>query len=302
MFSGIGKLSKKSGEIAALLGIFILTHTWVVAEEDLNVESQFQTTARILGTIPDGTPPPPAPAKPSFVVPGKNIIETKRHQQGGRTVTIREIKPIDLPPPPPPPAPVAAAPEADFAAKVAAYDKAHPANELLFLGATVYRSKNSPPRTLVRYWPQGNRESVSFFSSADFAIIAGGINSFVDSAGVTHHLIMGWGSVDIEQLSDLRAAAGIEYEAPEIPDFPAGDASFAIIGQTPTAESLLQIQSLHDLYNANISGLTTAYQGREQARLAREAELKANPPQPEDITINYWRSEKPAPARKETAR
>ena len=49
------------------------------------------------------------------------------------------------------------------------------------------------------------------------------------------------------------------------------------------------IQSLHDLYNREFQRLLTAYQGREQARLAQVAELKAHPPQPKDITLNYWR-------------
>ena len=294
MFSGIGKLSKKSGEIAALLGIFILTHTWVVAEEDLNVESQFQTTARILGTIPDGTPPPPEPPKPEFVVPSEDILRTTSHHQGGRTITLRQIKPIDLPPPP---EPTAFETDPAFAENVAEYHKTHPGSKLLFMGATVYRSETSPPRTLVRYWPQNGRESVTYWSSADFALIAGGISSFVDGAGDTHSLMMAWGNVDIEQLSKLSAAAGKNYVAPEIPALPAGQATFKIIGNPPAAEDLVHIQSLHELYNRNFNELSTAYAGREQARLAREAELKANPPQPKDITLNFWRTEKPAPAK-----
>jgi len=214
---------------------------------------------------------------------------SSKQKTGGRTVTIREIKPIDRPPPPPLPEPTAFEADPAFAESVVEYHETHPGNELLFMGATVYRSKDSPPRTLVRYWPQIGRESVSFWSSADFALIAGGIKPFADSAGETHHLIMGWGNVEIEQLSNLRATAGIEYEAPEIPEFPAGPATFKILGGTASTESLIRIQSLHDLFNNNLAELTTAYQGREQARLNREAYLKAHPPQPKDITLNFWR-------------
>jgi len=57
---------------------------------------------------------------------------------------------------------------------------------------------------------------------------------------------------------------------------------------------LVPIQSLHDLYDKEYARLRAAYEGREQARIAREALLKANPPQPKDITLNFWRSEKPA--------
>ena len=57
------------------------------------------TAARILGSIPDGTPPPPEPPKPKFIVPAKDVLESKSIQQGGRTIIIREINPIALPPP-----------------------------------------------------------------------------------------------------------------------------------------------------------------------------------------------------------
>jgi len=245
-----------------------------------------QTTAQILGTLPDGTPPPPAPPKPEFIIPNKDILRTTFHQQGGRTITMRQIKPIDLPPPV---GISTAEPATAFRASVAKYHETHADNALLFMGATIYRSKDSLPRTLVRYWPQRGGASITFWSSADFALIAGGINSFADSVGDTHSIIMTWGNADIEDLSELSASGGIDHVAPEIPALPAGPATFKIIGNPPVAEDLVLIQSLHDLYNSNLAELTTAYQGREQARLAREADLKAHPPQPKDITLNYWR-------------
>jgi hypothetical protein len=139
------------------------------------------TTARILGEIPDGTPPPPAPPKPEFHVAARDVLSTTTHEQGGRTITIREIKPIDLPPPPPPAEPTTVEQDAEFSVRLAEYRETHPKNELLFLGATVFRSKDSPPRTLVRWWPMGGKGTITFWSSADFALIAGGINSFADT-------------------------------------------------------------------------------------------------------------------------
>ncbi len=258
--------------------------------------------ARILGDIPDGTPPPPAPPKPDFVIPERDILDTKTHEQGGRTITIQQIKPIALPPPPPPAEPTTAAQDAEFSERLAEYRSEHPTHELLFLGATVFRSKDSPPRTLVRWWPQGGGGSITFWSSADFALIAGGINSFSDNAGNVHSLLMGWGNVDIDRMSELQAAKGIEYDAPELPDFPAGNATYQLTGSQPAAEDLAAIQALHDLYNNNLAELKTAYQGRELARIEREAYLKAHPPQPKNITLNYWRTEKPAATGKGAAR
>ena len=127
----------------------------------------------ILGNIPAGTPPPPAPPKPPFVVPPSDILATTTHEQGGRTITIRKIKPIELPPPPdsaPPAANISNPAPGDGAA---ASGSSHPATHMLSLGATVYRFKDSPPRTLVQYRPQPEAEAITFWSSADFTLIAG---------------------------------------------------------------------------------------------------------------------------------
>jgi len=129
-------------------------------------------TACILGDLQDGTPPPPQPPQPVFSVPAKNVLATTTHQQGGRSITIRRIKPIALPPPPEP-APVLA--ESALQEDPSEIGEPHPTWDLMFMGASVFR--------------------------------------------------------------------------------------------------------------------------RVSAQLQREAELKANPPRPKNITLNYWRTERPAPAK-----
>jgi hypothetical protein len=114
---------------------------------------------------------------------------------------------------------------------------------------------------------------------------------------------MSWSTMDAERITKLHTARGRIYQLPKIPTFLAGKATFQIIGETqPAPEDLAAIQSLHDLYNNEHQRLLTAYQGREQARLQHEAHLKANPPQPKDITLNYWRTEQPAAKTKGGAR
>jgi hypothetical protein len=51
------------------------------------------TTARILNEIPDGKPPPPAPPKPEYHVAARDVLDTATHKQGGRMITIRQIRP-----------------------------------------------------------------------------------------------------------------------------------------------------------------------------------------------------------------
>ncbi len=260
------------------------------------------TTARILGEIADGTPPPPAEPKPEYQVAKADVLATTTHEQGGRTITIRQIKPIDLPPPPQPAQASAEASE-EFRQRLAEFQEAHPRSGLMFVGATVYRSNDQPPRTLIHIWPEGGGKAIELWSSADMALIAGGINSFVDSAGNSHHLMIAWSNIDIDRLADLFASNGKEYTPPAMPEFAAGKAIFKIVGdRQPEAEDLTAIQSLHDLYNSEHDRLQTAYEGRERARIEREAYLKAHPPQPKNINLNYWRIEKPATGEKGAAR
>lgn len=254
------------------------------------------TTAHIVGNIADGTPPPPAPPKPGFVIPGKDILDTTIHRQGGRTITIQRIKPIALPPPPEPAPPAAVADDAAFKAHLAEYRANHPRSEIVSLGAWVYRFNNAPPRTLVTYSPGENAEPVTFWSSADFALISG-VYSFIDTDGRSRSLFMMCGDLNIDRMAAALASHGRKYQPPNIPDFPDGPATFTVVGEQPTAAMLVPIQSLHDIYNSEFQRLQTAWDGRERARLQRAADLKANPPKPKDITLNFWRCEKPAPAK-----
>ena len=172
-----------------------------------------------------------------------------------------------------------------------AYHAANPRPEQLCLGATVFRTANQAPRTLVRYWLMEEVREITFWSSADFSLIAGGIGSFKDTNGNTHSIFMSWSTMDAERLTKLQTNRGRFYQTPEIPTFPAGKATYQIIGAAPTAEELIAIQSLHDIYNSELPRLQAAYQGREQARQQKEAYEKAHPPQPKNITLNYWRTE-----------
>ena len=251
-------------------------------------------TPRILGNIPDGTPPPPAPPKPAFVVPPSDILATTTHEQGGRTITIRKIKPIELPPPPDLAPPAANIPNPTPGDGAAASGSSHPGARMLSLGATVYRFKDSPPRTLVQYRPQPEAEAITFWSSADFTLISG-IQGIVAADGLTYRLVMAWSTTDTTRGTAASASGGNGPVPPGMPDFADGPATFTIVGTPPADPTVLgPIQSLHDVYNSEYQRLKTAYEGRERVRIQHEADLKANPPKPKNITLNYWRTEKPA--------
>jgi hypothetical protein len=250
--------------------------------------AQNPSAARVLGAIPDGTPPAPEPAKPGFVVAKKDVLDSQVHFQDGRKITVQRIKPIALPPP----AEVAptVADSATFREQLAAARAAQPKTELLGISATVYRSKNSAPHTLVRIsaMNSGEKEETTFWSSADFAYLSG-FASFVGNDGITRNLMMAWGNQDIDGTKELLAKHDREYTAPKIPNLPKGKATFIITSAPASTEMLASIQALHDVYNNEYDRLKLAYESREQARLRDEAERKANPPKPKDITLNYWR-------------
>ena len=249
--------------------------------------------ARILGKIPDGTPPPPQPPKPKFEVASKDILQSAAYQQGGRTVTIQKIQPLALPPPPIPVKPVTVELDEETSRRFDEYRKAHPATRFLMLGATVFHFNDSPPRTLVRYWPPGKGKSVAFWSSVDFALIAGGIQSFADGAGRNNVMWIGWGNAKMGTRFDLQKGPNNRYGAPPLPEFASGPATFEDVGDQLTAEEVAPIQAIHDLYNKNYEQLKSAYEGRERSRLEHEAWVAANPQQPKDITLNYWRTKTP---------
>jgi hypothetical protein len=203
------------------------------------------------------------------------------------TRIVRKITPIALPPPP------LAAPPVDITspaiqARIASLRAKHPTRQLILIGANVFRSKNSPVRSLVHVWPNGGGEPVKFWSSADFGYLSG-FGSFLGSDGETRSLMMAWSVIDTDRLTDLMAKHGREYHAPVSAELPSGKAAFSIVGdQAADSKIIVSIQSLHDIYNNEFLRLKTAYEGRELANRQREAELKANPPLPRDIILNHW--------------
>ncbi len=247
------------------------------------------TEPRLTGKLADGTPPPPQPPKPGFVAPSEKILSTDTFQESGRTITVHEIAPITLPPPPEVIVPTEPSPE--FRQRLSELRASQPKVHHISIGATVYREKDKPTRTLVRYWSYEQNQlhnTVVFWSSADFSLLSG-LPGFVTSDGRQCSLMMAWGIRDGQHNAAHLAKHGRTYTPPVIPELPTGKATFTIISGTPGGKALIDIQSLHDLYNNEYEKLLTAYQGREQARLARAAELKAHPPQPKDIILNHWR-------------
>ena len=235
----------------------LLLPIWWLANAGLalsqNAEPSAPRQAEILGEIPDGTPAVTPPEPEPYVVQPEDILETTVTHTGDRTITVHEIKPIPLPPPADPaPAP---SPEALSAFQQRlAQRQAIPRPQRLHLSATVYRSATSGPRTQLRVWT-GAAHPLTLWSSADFALISG-IQNFTDAQGGTHHLFLGWGSTDLDQLRQRRASGR------STPPEPGRRLRRRIV----------------------------------PARLQAEGAAKHAPPPEQDVTIHFWRTEDPLPA------
>lgn len=251
--------------------------------------------AHIPYPIPDGTPPPPAPPKPTWTVPQQDVLSAKAYAEGGRTITVREIKPIPLPEPPPPREPSAPVQlSEEMQEKMAEFREKYAEYQLLFLGATMYRMEDGSVRSHVRIDGMKNREPIVFWSSADFSLLSG-IGTITDKEGYQRAIMMSWGFRDIKneaRIAARAAAAGYEYHPAVVPELASGPASYLIEQGKPDEEATLIIDSLHEILNHDEAELKRAFAGRERARKEREAYLKANPPQPRNIVINHWRVER----------
>jgi hypothetical protein len=261
-------------------------------DDPRSVSSEFETTpatittARIIGEIPDGTPPLPEPPKPVYTVAARDVLDAETYQEGGRTITFQRIAPPPMPNLPEAPLAAETIEEVSGEEQTADVPVEYAADDFVMAGASVFRSKDRKTRSLVQLWPQGGVQSVTFWSSADFGLLAP-IGSFVCTDGKTRSLMLMWGASETDSLASLAAELG--PDSPPIPEFAGGKASFATTTGKASDATLVWIQSLHDIYNSDYERLKSAYDGREQARLEKEAELKANPPKPKNLVFNYWR-------------
>jgi hypothetical protein len=261
--------------------------------------AQEKSRPHIPSKIPDGTPAAPAPMKPAWVIPAEDIVAEKAHREGGRTVTVRQIQPIDLPNPPEPSAPVEIS--AEMRERIAAYQDNHPRHHVITLGATIYRLEDNTTRTLVQIWGNGQPEPATFWSSGDFSLLSG-IGAFTDNQGGTRALFMMWSIHDTDQIAKRMAQIGRGYEMPAIPNLPANQAAYVLQEGKLDDDMRVAIDSLHEILNLDDAELRRAYEGRQRATKEREEFLKTNQPQPQDITLNYWHIEKSNPEEKGMAR
>lgn len=211
----------------------------------------------------------------TIVTDPSKIVDSTTYDLGDRLLTVQELTKEALPMPPPPP-PIIAQPTNTPRRNISTQN-----HGFINVGATIYRRANQPTRSFIRYHINGQTEAISFWSSADWSIIAG-LGNLTAPDGKIWHLMCMPNVYDLD-----RQGFRQQMHAPAIPEMPAGSTSYQVVSGIPTAEQMAPIALYHAYYDAHLSELLSAHQARiaEQQRLAVEA--KANVPVPADIVVQF---------------
>jgi len=294
---------------------------------------------RIVGNVADGTPSPPVPPKPDISANFRVLRETVRREDG-RTVTYRRVEaPLPALPKPAPPHPDISDPavRAAFAAAQAEEAKIV-SRDILPFDVTVYDHSLSFVRWIRRDPETGEAHPFSAWlpEEIDASLLAGVGEIEFGSEGVRHRvgILLGATAIDTviasrepamaAQIPDLEAVRSAlraqvpgkmgQVQNPYPPAAPAAQAPSMTRDQSPNPPSFLLVEgdcsdteatefldALIEILDREHDCLAAAREGRERARNEREAFLKAHPPEPRDIILNY--SFGPArPAAKESNR
>jgi len=216
-----------------------------------------------------------------------NPANTTIHPQpdGSRIIVERIAGIIEIPDPPEPVVRPAEPPQPpEHIVRAAEQWQAwREANPFIQAAATVYRLTDGRRITHVSHWSVNNRPPVSFWSAADFSLLAHS-GEMITPQGVHYGLLLMHSARDVENEQAIPAARRIE-------SFPQGPAGWQMDENSGPADAatLAAIQAVHDFYESNQASLKAAYEKLEAERAARRAELEANPPQPRDIHLRVGR-------------
>ncbi len=274
--------------------LFRFVLTWVVFCPYLRGEdapstpapSADTTTQETVVPIGPGEFVPPAPKPPIPSVPESEVIQRSRVFQGGRFVTTEELVPLDEPPAVEQTAVPAPTPE-EIAADRAEWleeSRAHP-EVMLSLSGTVYDHK----ATLLR-WRDGDEEFQAW-SNIDFNVMRG--MSSVEVGSTTYLIFMMIGDESTTP-SIVKSGVVIAPKLPTIPPIP-NEPGFVLVKGSP--ENLVAtggIKKLHELYRTHKAQFDAAYEQRLRYEAAALAWGKEHPPQPENVTVRWWRGKRAA--------
>ena len=170
--------------------------------------------------------------------------------------------------------------------------------QLIFVSATVYDQN----RTLVTIYPNGKAEgSITAWSNIDFNHFSGfstyRVKDAVDGTAYDYGFIMGIDNEStegMEQTETQTRTANKTKVSPHLPDLALAGPSFVVMEGNSKGQAKDTLEQIHDLYRKDGARLHAAHLAREKATADRRAELIANPEQPKDIVIQFWKRDTPS--------
>lgn len=145
----------------------------------------------------------------------------------------------------------------------------------LWLSCTVFDGQFTEMRI-----PQDGQEVV-IQSSIDFNLLAQGFD--LETADSFYSLFMGLGDVTREEFTGVWPERLLAEAAKS------GVSKWQVVSKLqPTADTVRTIEDIHRYFDAHRESLIAQKAQRDAAQKAYEEWIKANPPVPEDIVINYF--------------
>jgi len=145
----------------------------------------------------------------------------------------------------------------------------------LWLSCTVFDGKFTEVRL------QQDGAEVVIFSTIDFNVLASGLD--LETADSYYNLFMGIGDASREEFVGVWPTRLLAEAAKT------GQAKWQVISKGPVPPDLRRtIGDLHRYYDTHRARLLAQRAERDAAQRAHEEWIKANPPVPEDIVINYF--------------
>lgn len=145
----------------------------------------------------------------------------------------------------------------------------------LWLSCTVFDGQFTEVRL------QQDEAATVIYSTIDFNFLASGFD--IETADSYYSLFMGIGDMTREEFGGVWPGRLLAEAAKS------GQAKWQVVSKGPVSPDVLRtIGDLHKYYDAHRESLIAQRAQREAAQRAQEEWLKANPPVPEDIVVNYF--------------
>jgi len=163
---------------------------------------------------------------------------------------------------------------------------------LAFVLADVYDNHH----TLLRIFPHdGGGAAVVAWSNIDFNVFEGWSSYRIRKADGTFQeqgLLLGLANLESSRLQQLAIQAG-RIDIPPLPqglqELAVAGPAFQVLEGNQGSAAMEILQQLHELYRREGERMKQVLLSKREAESERQANVSANPPNPPDVTIRYWK-------------